>query len=33
MTAAFGREHDLEALRQLRYLRELERGRYRGIER
>lgn len=33
MTAALGREQDLEPLRQLRYLRELERGRYRGIER
>jgi hypothetical protein len=33
MSAALGREQDLEPLRQLRYLRELERGRYRGIER
>lgn len=33
MTAALGREQDLEPLRQLRYLRELERGRYHGIER
>jgi len=33
MTAALGRQQDVEPLRQLRYLRELERGRYRGIER
>ncbi len=33
LTAALGRQQDLEPLRQLRYLRELERGRYRGIER
>jgi hypothetical protein len=33
MLAALGREQDLEPLRQLRYLRELERSLVRGIER
>jgi hypothetical protein len=33
MAAALGREQDVEPLRQLRYLRELERSLVRGIER
>jgi hypothetical protein len=33
MLAALGREQDLEPLRQLRYLRELERSLVRGLER